>query len=53
VGLVNMAAPLIGAWLATVGYEPLFAASAAVSLAGLGALHWAVREPRWGMVGRA
>jgi MFS family permease len=47
VGLVNMAAPLAGAWLATVGYGPLFAISAAVSLVGLGALHWAVREPRW------
>ena len=47
VGLVNMAAPLVGAWLATIGYGPLFAASAVASLVGLGALHWAVREPRW------
>jgi len=47
VGLVNMAAPLAGAWLATIGYGPLFAASAAASLVGLGALHWTVREPRW------
>jgi MFS family permease len=47
VGLVNMAAPLLGAWLATIGYGPLFAASAAASLAGLAALHWTVREPRW------
>ena len=53
VGLVNMTAPLIGAWLATVGYGTLFAASAAVSLAGLGALHWAVREPRWSVAGGA
>jgi MFS family permease len=47
IGLVNVAAPLAGTWLATVGYGPLFAASAAASLAALAALHWAVREPRW------
>jgi MFS family permease len=47
VGLVNMAAPLVGTWLAASGYGTLFAASAAFSVAGLVALHWAVREPRW------
>jgi len=51
VGLVNVAAPLAGAWLATIGYDALFTASAAASLAGLVALHWAVREPRWSVVG--
>ena len=51
VGLVNIAAPLAGAWLATMGYGALFAASAAASLAGLAALHWAVREPRWSVAG--
>jgi AAHS family benzoate transporter-like MFS transporter len=47
VGIVSMAGPLIGAWLATAGYDWLFAASAAISLVALVALHWWVQEPRF------
>jgi len=52
VGLVGVVAPLLGTWLAKVGYGWLFATSAAVSLAALVVMHWWVREPRWmGVVG--
>jgi len=47
VGLVSLIAPLFGAWLASMDYGWLFAASAAVNLLALLALHWWVREPRW------
>ncbi len=47
VGLVGVTAPLLGAWLADVGYGWLFAASALVNLAALVAMRWWVREPRW------
>jgi MFS family permease len=47
VGLVGVAAPLLGAWLADVGYSWLFATSAVVNLLALGAMRWWVREPRW------
>jgi MFS family permease len=45
-GLVSMAAPLLGAWLAGIDYGLLFAASAAISLVAWGAMHWGVQEPR-------
>jgi MFS family permease len=47
VGVVSMAGPLLGAWLAIAGYEWLFAASAVISLLAMVALHWWVREPRF------
>jgi MFS family permease len=47
VGLSNIAAPLVGAWLASAGYGWLFAVGAAVNLVALAAMHWWVREPRW------
>ena len=47
VGLVSLVAPLLGAWLASIGYSWLFAASAGANLAALLALHWWVKEPRW------
>lgn len=47
VGLVGMAAPLIGALLARSSYSLVFAASAAIMLAALGLMHWWVRDPRW------
>jgi MFS family permease len=47
VGLVNMAAPLLGAWLALLGYEWVFAVSAAVNLLALVTMHYWVREPRF------
>ena len=45
-GLVSMLAPMIGAWLAGIGYGWLFALTAGINLAALAALHWGVREPR-------
>jgi MFS family permease len=47
VGLVSVAAPLLGAWLAGISYDALFALSAAVSLAAWVLMRWWVREPRW------
>jgi len=46
-GLVNMIAPLVGAGLASIGYEWLFAVCAGVNLMALAAMRWWVREPRW------
>jgi MFS family permease len=46
VGLVSVAAPLLGAWLASAGYGWVFALSMAVNLAALAAMHFWVREPR-------
>ena len=46
VGLASVAAPLIGAWLAGVGYGWLFAISAAVNLLALASMRWWVKEPR-------
>jgi MFS family permease len=46
-GLVSLAAPLIGAWLAKTSYSWLFALSAFVYLLAFIALHWWVKEPRW------
>jgi MFS family permease len=46
-GLASIVAPLLGAWLAGIDYGWLFAASSAVNLAALVAMHWWVREPRW------
>lgn len=51
-GLVAMCAPLAGAWLANAGYGWLFALTAAINVAALVAMHWAVREPRWAAAGR-
>jgi MFS family permease len=47
VGLVGIAAPLIGAGLAQVSYSWLFALSALVYTLAFVALRWWVREPRW------
>jgi MFS family permease len=47
IGLVGIAAPLIGAWLFQVSYSWLFALSAIVYLLAFIALHWWVKEPRW------
>jgi Na+/melibiose symporter-like transporter len=47
VGLVSIAAPLLGAWLASIGYNWLFAVGAAVNLAALITMRWCVRDPRW------
>ncbi len=46
VGLVSVAAPLIGAALAAANYDWVFALSAAGTAAGLALLHFRVREPR-------
>ncbi|WP_374685845.1 MFS transporter [Promineifilum sp.] len=46
VGLASVAAPLVGAGLAGISYDLLFALSAAVTLVALGLMHFTVREPR-------
>lgn len=46
-GLVSTVAPLLGAWLAGIGYGWLFAVGAAINLIALAAMRWWVREPRW------
>ncbi|MBN1658137.1 MAG: MFS transporter [Anaerolineae bacterium] len=46
-GVANIAAPLLGAWLAAHSYDWTFAASCLAALAGWAAMHWWVREPRW------
>jgi MFS family permease len=47
VGLVNIAAPMLGAWLVGFGHGVVFALSAAFCLLALIAMRWWVREPRW------
>jgi MFS family permease len=47
VGLSNMCAPLLGAWLAATGYGWVFGLGTAANLGGLVAMRWWVREPRW------
>ena len=46
VGLFGGVSPLVGVWLANIGYGWLFAVSAAINLAALIALRWWVKEPR-------
>lgn len=46
-GLASALAPLIGAALASAGYLPLFAFSAAISLIAAMLMRWWVKEPRW------
>jgi len=45
-GMGSIVAPLLGGWLALVGYDLLFIASAGAGVAALAVMHWAVREPR-------
>ncbi len=47
VGVVGIAAPLIGAALAKAGYGWLFAASALALLSAWALMRWWVRDPRW------
>lgn len=47
VGIVSIVAPLLGASLAGLNYDWLFASGAAVNLAALVAMRWWVQEPRW------
>jgi hypothetical protein len=46
VGLVSVAAPLLGVWLASKGYNWLFALSAGANLMALILMRWWVKEPR-------
>lgn len=46
VGVVSAIAPLVGAGLAKVNYDWLFALSALINLVAFVAFHWAVKEPR-------
>lgn len=47
VGVVSALAPLLGAGLATIGYERLFVVSAISGLLAFGLMRWWVREPRF------
>jgi len=47
VGIVSVVAPLLGAWLASVSYNWLFAISAGINLLALILMRWYVEEPRW------
>jgi MFS family permease len=47
VGIVSALAPLLGAGLATIGYEWLFVMSAVSGLLAFGLMRWWVREPRF------
>ena len=47
VGMVAIVAPLIGAALASLGYNWLFAVCVAIDAAALILMRWWVREPRW------
>lgn len=47
VGVFSAVAPLLGAWLAAVGYHWLFALSAAVNLLAWFLMRYRVQEPRW------
>jgi MFS family permease len=47
VGMVGLVAPLIGAGLASISYEGLFAVCVGIDLAAFGLMRWWVREPRW------
>jgi len=46
-GLVSVAAPLLGAWLATLGYSWVFALSVGINIAAVITMHWWVKEPRY------
>jgi MFS family permease len=46
VGLVSVAAPLLGAWLAGISYSWLFALSAGINILALIMMRWWVQEPR-------
>lgn len=46
-GLAGVAAPLLGAWLASIGYTWLFAVGALVNLSALVLMRGWVKEPRW------
>jgi MFS family permease len=46
VGLVGVCVPLLGAWLASINYNWLFAISAGVNLVALVLMRYWVQEPR-------
>ena len=46
-GLVGVAAPMLGAGIASINYSWLFAVSAVLSLMAWGAMRWWVQDPRW------
>ena len=46
VGIASAVAPLLGGWIATLGYGPLFAVGAGVTTLALFMLRYAVRDPR-------
>ena len=46
VGVASGIAPLLGGWLAVLGYSTLFLLSAAVGVFAVVSLYWGVRDPR-------
>jgi hypothetical protein len=45
-GVISVVAPLMGAWLAGVGYHWLFLLSGGVNLVGFVLVRWWVKDPR-------
>jgi MFS family permease len=50
-GIAGASAPLMGAWLAGIGYDWLFALGAIINLAAFAVLRWWVQEPRHAPLG--
>ena len=46
-GIISLAAPMVAAQIAQIGYEPLFIVCTILTVAGLLLLRLWVREPRW------
>ncbi len=53
VGVVGLVAPLIGAGLASISYEGLFAVCVGIDVVALALMRWWVREPRWKAISAA
>ncbi|MCX7669342.1 MAG: MFS transporter [Anaerolineae bacterium] len=47
VGVIGIVAPLIGAGLASLSYDGLFAVCVAIDATALAMMHWWVQDPRW------
>lgn len=53
IGVIGIVAPLIGAGLASMSYDALFAVCVAIDVVALAMMHWRVQDPRWKLAGRA
>lgn len=52
IGVIGIVAPLIGAGLASMSYDALFAVCVAIDVVALAMMHWRVQDPRWKLEGR-